>query len=139
MGANNKHSEGFSTVELLYTLVIAGMFLVMFYQTYVIAEALSGKAYDLARVNEKVYQKVQQYENRDFSTIPTPNGTTPTEVEDFAPELPDNVAQPVIAKVFTAALTPTLKAVNVKATYGSGGSQRIVEYTTYIQESGLGR
>lgn len=135
----NKHSEGFSTVELLYTLIIAAMFLTMFYQTYVIAEALSGRAYDLARVNEKVYQKVQQYENREFTTISTPNGTTPTEIEDFVADLPDNIAQPATAKVFTAALTPTLKAVNVKATYGSGNSQRIVEYTTYIQESGLGR
>jgi len=132
-------SQGFTTVELLSTLIIAGMFLAIFYNLYVTADSVASRSAQLAAANEVTYRKLQQYENKDFQDIATPGGTTPTQVEDFATEIAVNLPTPKTAVVNTALLTPTLKAVNVKTIYGTGGKQTIIEYTTYIQESGVGR
>lgn len=130
--------RGFTTVELLTTLVIAAMFLAVFYQVYVAADVVATRARHLAVVNEAAYRKLQQYENSSFRSITTPGGTSPAQVEDFAADIPSTVPGPVTATVNTALLTPTLKAVNVRVAFGENG-ERIVEYTVYIQESGVGR
>lgn len=135
----HRPSAGFTTVELLATLIIAGTFVVVFYQLYATADVVATRSSMLARANDITYRKLQQYENTSFRTIPTPGGTTAAEVEDFTGELPDNMREGASAVVNTALLTPTLKAVNVKTTYGVNGDQRIIEYTAYIQESGVGR
>lgn len=134
-----KSSKGFTTVELLSTLIIAAMFLAIFYQVYITGDAVSTRSYHLVLANEVTYRKLQEYENVEFQSITTPGGTTPTQVEDFADELPTNLPVPATAVVSTALLTPTLKAVNIKTTYGEGATERIIEYTTYIQEGGIGR
>jgi Tfp pilus assembly protein PilE len=132
-------TKGFTTVELLSTLIIAGMFLAIFYNLYITADAVSTRSARLVAANEVTYRKLQQYENKDFQDISTPGGTTPTQIEDFVSEMSSNLPTPVTSVVNSALLTPTLKAVNVKTTYGTGGGQQIIEYTTYIQESGVGR
>jgi Tfp pilus assembly major pilin PilA len=129
---------GFSTIELLTTLVVASIFLLVFYQIYVAADVVATRTSQLAAVNKVTYQKLQQYENTNFQLIATPGGTSPAQIEDFAAEIPSDTPGPVTAIVNTALLTPTLKAVNVKTTFGNNG-ERIVEYTVYIQESGVGR
>jgi hypothetical protein len=134
-----KNEEGFSTVELLTTLIIAAMFVTMFYQLYSMADTVTAQSNLLVSANYVTYGKLQEYEDKSFSNISTPGGTVSTDVEDFSASLPSILPKPISAKVKTALLTPTLKAVNVKATYGTGGTQRIIEYTTYIQQSGLGR
>lgn len=131
--------QGFTTVELLSTLVIAALFIAIFYQLYVTIDVVATRANHLALANETTYGKLQQYENTSFQDITTPGGTTSAEVEDFTSNLPAALPGPKSAKVSTALLTPTLKAVNVKTTYGSGGAAQIVEYTVYLQESGVGR
>ena len=131
--------SGFSTVELLMTLLIAAAFLAIFYQLYITADSVATKSSHLTSANEVTYAKLQEYENKNFQSITTPGGTTPTQVEDFSASLPSSLPKPVTAVVNTAILTPTLKAVDVKTVYGSGGGQQIIEYTTYIQESGVGR
>lgn len=136
---NSTKQAGFSTVELLSTLLIAAMFLAIFYQVYVTADGVATRSGHLSSANEVTYGKLQEYENRNFLLITTPGGTTPTQVEDFAASLPSDLPKPVTGTVSTAQLTPTLKAVDVKATYGSGGGQQVIEFTTYIQESGVGR
>jgi len=134
-----KSNQGFTTVELLSTLIIAAMFLAIFYQVYVTGDAVATRSSHLVLANEVTYRKLQEYENREFQDITTPGGTTPTQVEDFADELPESLPVPTSAVVSTALLTPTLKAVNVKATYGEDATERIIEYTSYIQEGGVGR
>lgn len=131
-------SEGFSTIELLVTLAVASTFLGVFYQAYVLADSAITRAQHLAAVNEVAYRKLQQYENSSFQSIPTPGGASPAQVEEFAAEIPDNVPGVSGARVNTAQITPTLKAVNVRVDFGESGD-RIVEYTVYIQESGVGR
>lgn len=132
-------NKGFTTIELLSTLLIAASFLAIFYQLYITGDAVATRSNHLVLANQVTYGKMQQYENAEFQAITTPGGTTPTQVEDFADELPTNLPVPTTAVVNTALLTPTLKAVNIKTTYGEGATQRIIEYTAYIQEGGVGR
>lgn len=132
--------QGFTIVELLATLIIGALYITVFFQLYGLVDRVSTDSYRLAASNQIVYEKLQEYENREFDSISILNGETPTEIEDFTSTLPSDLPDPVEAKVISAQITPTLKAVTVRATYGaSGEGQRIIEYVSYIQESGLGR
>lgn len=133
MAAQNQ--SGFTTVELLSTLIIAALFIAIFYQLYLVIDATVTKANYLAVANEITYAKVQQYENMSFNAIATPGGTSSAEVEDYSASLPTTLPGTETGKVSTALQTPTLKAVNVKTSYGT----QVIEYTVYIQESGVGR
>ena len=141
MNDTYKSSAGFTVVELLTTLVIAALYIVVFFQMYTLVDGVSADANRLAQSNQITYQKVQQYENRNFSTIQVKNGTTLTEVEDFTSTLPAGLPAPKEAKVYTAEVTPTMKVVTVRTKYGNtlANPKRVIEYSVYIQESGLGR
>lgn len=133
--------DGFTVVELLTTLVIAGIYITVFFQLYTLVDTVSSNAYRLALTNQVTYRKLQQYENRNFNDIQVLNGATLTEVEDFNGELPANLPGQKEAKVYTASITPTLKVLTVRVKYGNttANPDRIVEYSSYIQQSGLGR
>lgn len=134
---DQQKESGFTIVELLATLIIGSLYVTVFFQMYGLIDRVSSDSYRLAQSNQTVYARVQEYENRAFADIPILNGETPAEVEDFTASLPNDLPDPVEAKVLTAQITPTLKALTVRATYGPTG--QIIEYVSYIQESGLGR
>ncbi|HWZ66172.1 MAG TPA: hypothetical protein VNX65_05290 [Patescibacteria group bacterium] len=135
-----KGVPGFSVVELLVTLVITVLYVTIFFQLYTLSDTVTTTTYQLAQADQITYRKVQQYENRSFASIPVINGSTPTQVEDFTSELPTTLPAPYQAIVLTAQMTPTLKAVTVRTTYGPAGSaQQVIEFADYVQQSGLGR
>lgn len=132
--------SGFTVVELLVTLVIAVLYVTMFFQLYTLSDTITTSTYQLAQADQITYRKVQQYENQTFASIPIINGSMPAQVEDFSPELPATLPKPYSAVVLTAQITPTLKAVTVRTTYGpSGSAQQVIEFADYVQQSGLGR
>lgn len=132
--------SGFTVIEVLVTLIIAALYVTIFFQLFTVADQVSGTSYLLAQADQITYRKVQQYENQSFATVPVLNGTTQTVVEDFTSELPANLPSPKSAQVLTAQITPTLKSVVVRTTYGPAGSaQQVIEFSDYIQQSGLGR
>lgn len=133
-------TNGFTVVELMVTLIIAALYVTVFFQLFTLSDTVSNASFQLALADQTTYGKLQQYENRSFAAIPVLNGSTPTQVEDFSSQLPTTLPKPYIGQVLTAQITPTLKAVTVRTTYGpSGSSQRIIEFADYIQQSGLGR
>jgi type II secretory pathway pseudopilin PulG len=139
-GQNDRDLAGFTIVELLITLVIAVLYITIFFQLYTLSDTITTSTYQLAQADQITYRKVQQYENRSFAAIPILNGSTPTQVEDFTSELPTTLPSPYSAVVLTAQITPNLKAITVRTTYGpSGSAQRVIEFADYIQQSGLGR
>lgn len=134
------NQSGFTVVELLITLIIAALFVTVFFQLFTLSDTISNASFQLAQADQITYGKLQKYENRSFAAIPVLNGNTPTQVEDFTSELPTTLPSPYVGQVLTAQITPTLKAVTVRTTYGpAGSSQRIIEFADYIQQSGLGR
>ena len=136
---NPAGEDGFTVVELIITLVITSLFVVIFYQMYTAVNAINNRGYQLALSTKAGYAKLQEYENKLFSDIDTPGGQDSAPIENFVGELPEILGPDKTAVVSSASITPTLKAIDVKVTYTSYGFPQIVEYTTYIQESGLGR
>lgn len=136
-----KHdSQGFTVVELLITLIVVGVVFMAFTTTFAGVENISKKGNDVAIASTQAFAKLQQYEGMNFTSLPTtaPVGSL-QEVEDFSASLPTALESPRSGKVFINTSSSTLKQVDVRVSFGSGPSQRYIEYVTFIQRNGLGR
>lgn len=135
-----KDARGFSVLELLITLIVIGVVFGAFMTTFTSIQSINKKSIDVSTANSIAFAKVQEYENKDFTSLPT---TTPTgtlvQVEDFGASLPTNLESPRTAKVYVNTISPTLKQVVVDINFGGGATQRIIQYATLIQKNGLGR
>jgi type II secretory pathway pseudopilin PulG len=133
-------SSGFAIVELLITLIIIGVAFGAFTVTFTTIQNINKKALDISEANTLAFSKVQEYENKNFNSLPS---TTPTgslqEVEDFGSSLPTKFQSPRVGKVYVNTVSTSLKQVVVTIEFGSGGDKRIVQYANFIQKNGLGR
>lgn len=141
MKKNSNHLQaGFSTVELLITLVVIGVVFGAFLTSFNTIQNINKKGLDIANANSLAFAKMQEYENKAFTNLQT---TTPTgslqQVEDFTANLPGTLEAPRVGKVYINTLSPTLKQVVVDIQFGSGDSLRQVQYANFIQKNGLGR
>ncbi len=132
--------SGFSVIELIVTLVVVGVIFTAFTTTFAGIENISKKATDVATASQLTYAKLQEYENKNFASLPatSPSGTL-RQVEDFSASLPAVLESPRSGKVYINTFSSTLKQIDVKVTFGSGPTQRYIEYVTFIQKNGLGR
>lgn len=132
--------RGFSVVELLITLIVVGVVFVAFTTSFAGIENISKKGTDIAIASQQTLAKLEEYENLNFNNLPT---TAPTDtlqqVEDFSSSLPGVLETPRVGKVYINTKSNSLKEVLVKVTFGSGASQRYIEYITFIQKNGVGR
>lgn len=130
--------NGFSIVELLITLIVIGVVFGAFMVTYTSIQAINKKSIDLNNASNSAFAKLEEYENKDFTALPT---TTPVntlqEVEDFSGTLNATLAKPRTGKVYINTVSSTLKQVVVNVQFGSDA--RTVQYSAYIQRNGLGR
>lgn len=141
-------SDGFSIVEMLITLAVAGMAVTIIMSIYASATFLSDKSSDTLYANEIAYTKLQEYENKPFSEIPTVTKNASGTVidpdkyeEDFSSLLPQTLERPHEAKVFISGIadTTTLKYILVRIKYGSSDKKQVIEYGSLVQQSGIGR
>lgn len=135
-----QNNGGFTVVELLITLIVVGVVFVAFTTTFAGVENISKKGSDIATASAAAFSKLESYENLDFNSLPatSPNGTL-KQVEDFSASLPSVLEAPRSGKVYINTQSTTLKQVDVQVTFGSGASQRFIEYDTFIQKNGVGR
>ena len=135
-----KTDQGFTLIELLITLVVIGVVFLSFTTTYAGITNISKKGTDVASASQMTFAKLQQYENLNYNSLPstTPLGSL-VQVEDFSSSLPAILDKPRIGIVYINTVSTTLKQIVVKVTFGSGASQRYIEYDTFIQKNGLGR
>lgn len=140
--------KGFSIVELVVTLAVAGIAVSIVMGIYAVSTRLSDRSSDLLTANEIAYAKLQHFENRRFSDIPviTKDGSGTTTdpdkyVEDFSSELPTSLQAPREAKIYINKMpgSDTLKYIFVRVKYGRDTQAQLVEYGSLIQEGGLGR
>jgi type II secretory pathway pseudopilin PulG len=135
-----RNSGGFTVVELLITLIVVGVVFLAFTTTFAGVENISKKGTDVASASTAAFAKLQEYENLSYTSLPT---TTPTgsfqQVEDFSSSLPSVLETPRSGLVYINTASNTLKQVDVRVTFGSGPSQRYIEYVTFIQKNGVGR
>lgn len=136
----NKNQSGFSIVELLITLIIIGVTFGAFMVVFTTIQSINKKAIDVSDANQLAFEKMQEYENKQFGNIPT---TSPAnsliEVEDFSSTLPNTFEKPRTAKVYVNTYSSTLKQVVVNIDFGSGDSARKIQYANFIQYNGQGR
>lgn len=140
MSTNNSKSGGFATVELLVTIIIIGLIFGSFITTFNTISNINKKARDIQNANIIAFEKLQNYENTDFGSLPNSsvNGTW-DEIEDFSDEVPESVESPRVAKAYVNTSSNTLKQIGVQVEFGSGGSKQTITYVTYIQKNGVGR
>jgi prepilin-type N-terminal cleavage/methylation domain-containing protein len=131
---------GFTVVELLVTLLVVGVVFLAFTTTFAGVENISKKGGDVALASQHALAKLESYENLNFNSLPatSPSGSL-QQVEDFSSSLPTVLEQPRVGKVYINTVSNTLKQVDVQVTFGSGASQRFIEYVTMIQKNGIGR
>ncbi len=140
MTSLREDSKGFSIVELLITLIIIGVAYGAFMVTFTTIQNINKKALDIANANSVAFAKVEEYENKSFSSItPTTPAGTLVEVEDFSSSLPTTLENPRLGKVYVNTVSGTLKQVVVKIEFGSGESIRRIQYANFVQKNGLGR
>ncbi len=142
-------NRGFTIVEMIVTMMIMGVIIASFASAIVGIKVIFGRASSIASANTLAYAKLQEYENRTFASIPSTAITNPatlTEQEDFTASLPASMPSPRSAKVFTSSQSTSLKLITVRIRFGTNvgnvnctGSERCVEYTSLVQQRGLGR
>ena len=135
-----KTQHGFTLIELLITLLVIGVVFLAFTTTYAGITNISKKGTDVASASQMAFAKLQEYENLNYNNLPatTPLGTL-KQVEDFSVSLPSVLETPRSGIVYINTVSPTLKQVVVKVSFGSGAAQRYIEYDTFIQKHGVGR
>jgi prepilin-type N-terminal cleavage/methylation domain-containing protein len=140
MNKLHQDTRGFSVVELLITLIVIGVVFGTFLTAFTSIQNINKKSLDLSAANTLAFAKVQEYENKNYTSLPTtsPAGTL-VEVEDFSPTLPASFESPKTAKVYVNTVSPSLKQIVVTITFGSGATQRQIQYGNFIQKNGLGR
>lgn len=133
-------NQGFTLIELLITLVVVGVVFLAFTTTYAGITNIAKKGTDVATASQLGFAKLQEYENLNYNNLPstTPQGTL-KQVEDFSNSLPPVLETPRSGLVYINTVSTTLKQVVVKVAFGSGVSQRYIEYDTFIQLHGVGR
>jgi prepilin-type N-terminal cleavage/methylation domain-containing protein len=133
-----RNEAGFTAIELLITLIVIGVTFAAFTTTFTTIQNINKIAIDVNLANIAAFEKVQNYDNMPFASLPN---TTPTgsleQVEDFSSSLPANLPSPRIGQVYINTMSPTLKQLIVKVQYGSGGGQRQIQYADFRQKNGL--
>lgn len=128
----NKNESGYTLVELMVTLLIAGSFigsasLIMNNQSY-----LTQKAKGVAVANSYAENKIESLRSKGYLGLT--DGTT-----DISSELPTELASPKSASQEISTLETGVKVVTVSLQYNEQGTTRSYSYKTYIGELGVGQ
>lgn len=134
------NNGGFSTVELLVTLIAISIIFGAFTTTFVTIQSINKQTSDVQQSNNVAFEKLQSYENTLFTSLPdtVPQGSL-EEVEDFSTELPTTLPSPRVGKVYINTVSPTLKHVVVSVEYGPDATKQNFQYASFIQRNGLGQ
>lgn len=123
----NNQKSGFSAVELLVTLFIAGLFLVAGYQLYSLIVNDGGKTRAQAKANNVVYDYLKR--NESFVSNPCV-ASTPINNESIEVGGLENVAITVAITCPYAAIT-SISKVSATITYNDG---EILTESTYVNK-----
>lgn len=134
-----KSEGGFTAIELVVMLVVLATAFASFAGAFGSIQTITKKAKDLNNANQVAFAKVQEYENKTFSGIPTTSpADTLQQVEDFSSSLPTSLQAPRTGIVYVnTSASGTLKQVVVSIHYGSGSNARYIDYADFIQKNGL--
>lgn len=126
------------------TLLVMVVIVIIGFDISKVSDQTNARSRQYAEANALAFGKLQDYETRDFYTIPVGDSSNDYEVEDWSAEASSEsgglVINPV-AKVHSQYEpgSGSLKKVRVVLDFQYGGDTRRIEYATYIQLGGVGR
>lgn len=128
-----KQSEhGFTIVELVTTIVIAGIIIPAVALALTNLTAVSYQARDVALASMIAQDKVESLRSIGYNSVNT--GTV-----DFSSDLPAQMGSPKSAS-YTVSMPETgIKEVDISISYTEYDASRTVTFKTYISELGVGQ
>ena len=141
MKKNNKQG-GFTIIEVMIAMVVMTILISVALTIVDVSNTYNARARNLSVANDLALGKMQEYELMEFGSIPVGSSASNYEVEDFTSDIVDETEvkyTSITGKVFSEAISGSLKSVRVEVVYEFGADEREIIYATYIQIDGVGR
>ena len=129
---NKKRQKGFTVVELVVAIVIAGIIIPAIAVALNNLTAINHRARDLALANAAAQNKVESLRSIGYNSVN--NGTV-----DFSAELPGSMGSPKTASYSVSSPTTGEKQIDVNISFTDYGVTRNLTYRTYMSELGVGQ
>jgi prepilin-type N-terminal cleavage/methylation domain-containing protein len=124
--------KGFTVVELLVTVVVAGVIIPAVAMALTNLSVVNKLARDQALANLLVQNKVETLRSAGFNSLN--NGTT-----SFSTELPNTFGSPKSASYSISTPQTGLKQIDVSISFTEYNSTKNSAYRTYVSELGVGQ
>jgi prepilin-type N-terminal cleavage/methylation domain-containing protein len=124
--------KGFTVVELLVTVVVAGVIIPAVAMALTNLSVVNKLARDQALANLLVQNKVETLRSAGFNSLN--NGTT-----SFSAELPNTFGTPRSASYSISTPQTGLKQIDVSISFTEYHSTKSSAYRTYVSELGVGQ
>jgi len=131
--------DGFTIVEIIIAIAVAGLFIISLSTTVINLQTLNNRASDLVLANSFIQDKAEEV--RADGHVSLVDG-----VYDFTSEMPVTFGEPRSATytvteetLNTSVGNNGLKLVVFNINYDDYGIEREIEYATYIGELGVGQ
>jgi len=124
-------AKGFTTVEILVTLIVASLLIISINTVYTTQLYINQRTRDTTIANSFVEGKIERLRSQGFLT--QTNGTT-----DLTSELPDELNH-ASGSLVISSYNASVKKVDISVTYNDQGTEQTASYTTYIGELGVGQ
>lgn len=123
-----RYSSGFTAVEVLISIVFAGIMILTVSMIYTTINKINGGSRDLILATEAAKSQIDKFRSMDFDLIPT-GGTETAPVEiDFTPDLPQSLPGPKSGTLKIATRSKTVKSVRAVVKFqGSSGERTITQ------------
>lgn len=144
LNGGSKKQLGFSLVEIMLAIALSGVVVAVGFSLLTLGNQVSARTEALLSANSVAFAKIQQYENKTFSSIDIGNSSNNYEIEDFSSQIPtltEGKVNKAVAKVYSNYMpnSESLIKLNVVIDFQYGSRMRKIEYGTYIQLGGVGR
>jgi prepilin-type N-terminal cleavage/methylation domain-containing protein len=128
----NSQQQGFTVVELMTTVVVAGIIIPAVAIALTNLAVINKQARDQALANMLVQNKVETLRSSGYNSLN--NGTT-----SFSVELPNVMGSPKSASYTVSSPAIGEKQIDVSISYTEYHSTKSASYRTYISELGVGQ
>ena len=127
-----KHSEGFTLVEILVAITVAGIMIVTLNEVVNSYLHVSQRGRYLNLANAYVEAKTEELRNNGYNSLNT--GTT-----NLKSELPAKLPPSKNASMTITDPGGGIKKIDISVSYFDNGQSNAYSYTTYIGELGVGQ
>jgi prepilin-type N-terminal cleavage/methylation domain-containing protein len=128
----NKDQKGFTIVELVITIVIAGIIIPSVAIALTNLTAVNRQARDQALANMLIQNKVETLRSAGYNSLAI--GTT-----NFSSELPNIMGNPKSASYTVSSPSTGLIQIDLSISYTEYKATKSLSYRTYVSELGVGQ